>query len=182
LIQDEDDLDRVIPDLRKRDREEDEDPSAGSNQEKRKRSSGKDYEPSNTSSASKKTSKGDTSPKSSKTDKSASTKESVKETTHEDPLNELMVTPIEFSNFTKNYLKLEKITKLDLVGPVYDLLKGTCQISIELEYNMKEYADLPVLEDLGEVSPLEKGLHLLHGLFSSDLGSLYPSRLHPELV
>ncbi|GKB95490.1 hypothetical protein Tco_0981627 [Tanacetum coccineum] len=46
LIQDEDDLDRVIPDLRKRDREEDEDPSAGSNQWKRKRSSGKDSEPS----------------------------------------------------------------------------------------------------------------------------------------
>ncbi|GJZ20744.1 hypothetical protein Tco_0557334 [Tanacetum coccineum] len=56
LIQDEDDLDRVIPYLRKRDRKEDEDPSAGSNQGKRKRSSGKDFEPSKTSLTSKETS------------------------------------------------------------------------------------------------------------------------------
>ncbi|GJU99133.1 hypothetical protein Tco_1328404 [Tanacetum coccineum] len=47
-------------------------------------------------------------------------------------------TPIDFSNFAKNRLKLDKITKADLVGPVYNLLKGTCQSSIELEYNMKE--------------------------------------------
>ncbi|GJR81617.1 hypothetical protein Tco_0152402 [Tanacetum coccineum] len=53
---DEDDLFRVIPDLRKRDRKEDEDPSAGSNQGKRKRSSGKDFEPSKTSLTSKETS------------------------------------------------------------------------------------------------------------------------------
>ncbi|GKE33341.1 hypothetical protein Tco_1452663, partial [Tanacetum coccineum] len=60
-----------------------EDPSAGSNQGKRKRSSGKDYEPSNTSLVSKKTSKRNTPPKSSKTGKSTSAKESVKEATHE---------------------------------------------------------------------------------------------------
>ncbi|GJS62436.1 putative ribonuclease H-like domain-containing protein [Tanacetum coccineum] len=175
LIQDEDDLDRVVPDLRKRDREEDEDTSAGSNQGKRKRSSGKDSEPSKTSLPSKETSKGDTLPNTSKTGKYASVKESVKEATHEidnapkknwfkqpprpptldlewnkcqviddqlkqtwfndmmsatkDPLtfDELMATPIDFSKFTKNRLKLDKITKADLVGPVYNLLKGTCQ-------------------------------------------------------
>ncbi|GKF92135.1 hypothetical protein Tco_0278854 [Tanacetum coccineum] len=49
-----------------------------------------------------------------------------------------MATPIDFSNFAKNRLKLDKITKEDLVGPVYNLLKGTCQSSIELEYNMEE--------------------------------------------
>ncbi|GKF26182.1 hypothetical protein Tco_0082076, partial [Tanacetum coccineum] len=53
-------------------------------------------------------------------------------------INELMATPIDFSNFAKNRLKLDKITKADLVGPVYNLLKGTCQSNIELEYNMKE--------------------------------------------
>ncbi|GJX00708.1 hypothetical protein Tco_0184621 [Tanacetum coccineum] len=184
LKQDEDDLDKVIPDLRKRDREEDEDPSAESNQRKKKRRSGKDSEPSKTSSASKETSKGDTPPKSSKTSKSASAEESVKEATHEatpknnwfkqpprpptpdpewnscqviddqleqpwfnnrlsaqkDPLTfeELMATPIDFSNFAKNRFKLNKITKADLVGPVYNLLKRRCQSSIELEYNMEE--------------------------------------------
>ncbi|GKA26592.1 hypothetical protein Tco_0712701 [Tanacetum coccineum] len=57
-----------------------------------------------------------------------------------DPLtfDELMATPIVFSNIVKNRLKLDKITKVDLVGPVYNLLKGTCQRSIEIEYNMEE--------------------------------------------
>ncbi|GJW13749.1 hypothetical protein Tco_0017882 [Tanacetum coccineum] len=88
LIQDEDDLDRVILVLRKRDRKEDEDPSTGSNQGKRKRSSGKDSEPSNTSLESKETYKGDTLPKSSKTGKSAFAEESVKEATHEVTMGE----------------------------------------------------------------------------------------------
>nr|GFA66929.1 hypothetical protein [Tanacetum cinerariifolium] len=87
LIQDDDDLDRVILDLRKRDHEE-KDPSARSNQGKRKRSSGKDSKPSKTSLASKETSKGNTLPKSSKTKKSASAKESVKEATHEVTMGE----------------------------------------------------------------------------------------------
>ncbi|GJR49683.1 hypothetical protein Tco_1400204, partial [Tanacetum coccineum] len=60
-----------------------EDPSTGSNQGKRKTSSGKDYEPSNTSLVSKKTSKRNTPLKSSKTGKSTSAKESVKDATHE---------------------------------------------------------------------------------------------------
>nr|GEY86757.1 hypothetical protein [Tanacetum cinerariifolium] len=57
-----------------------------------------------------------------------------------DPLtfNELMANPIDFCNFTKNRLKLNKITKPDLVGPVYNILKAICQSNIELEYNMKE--------------------------------------------
>ncbi|GKB49512.1 hypothetical protein Tco_0900265 [Tanacetum coccineum] len=57
-----------------------------------------------------------------------------------DPLtfDELMATPIDFSEFAKNRHKLDKITKANLVGPVYNLLKGTYQSSIELEYNMEE--------------------------------------------
>ncbi|GKA12920.1 hypothetical protein Tco_0692466 [Tanacetum coccineum] len=52
--------------------------------------------------------------------------------------DELMDTPIDFSKFAKNHFKLDKNTKADLVGRVYNLLKGTCQSSIELEYNMEE--------------------------------------------
>ncbi|GJU32856.1 hypothetical protein Tco_1176445 [Tanacetum coccineum] len=37
-----------------------------------------------------------------------------------------------------NRLKINKLTKADLVGPVYKLLKGTCQSSIKLEYDMEE--------------------------------------------
>nr|GEV27342.1 retrovirus-related Pol polyprotein from transposon TNT 1-94 [Tanacetum cinerariifolium] len=52
--------------------------------------------------------------------------------------DELMATPIDFSKFAMNHLKIEKLTKADLVGSVYNLLKGTCQSSIELEYNIEE--------------------------------------------
>ncbi|GJU43185.1 hypothetical protein Tco_1200451 [Tanacetum coccineum] len=45
---------------------------------------------------------------------------------------------LQIQNRTSNRLKLDKITKADLVGPIYNLLKGTCQSSIELEYNMEE--------------------------------------------
>ncbi|GJZ56663.1 hypothetical protein Tco_0612157 [Tanacetum coccineum] len=57
-----------------------------------------------------------------------------------DPLifDELMATPIDFSKFVMNRLKIDKLTKAYLVGPVYNLLKGTCHSSIELEYNMEE--------------------------------------------
>ncbi|GKE36363.1 hypothetical protein Tco_1459768 [Tanacetum coccineum] len=59
IIQDEDELDRMFleqPNQRKRrHKDKDKDPYAGSNQGKRKRSSGKDSEPSKTPSASKKT-------------------------------------------------------------------------------------------------------------------------------
>ncbi|GJV99308.1 hypothetical protein Tco_1554560 [Tanacetum coccineum] len=52
--------------------------------------------------------------------------------------DELMATPIDFTKFAMNRLKLDKITKADLVGPVYKLLNGTCKSSIELEYNIDQ--------------------------------------------
>ncbi|GKC71745.1 hypothetical protein Tco_1117628 [Tanacetum coccineum] len=57
-----------------------------------------------------------------------------------DPLtfDELMATPIDLSKYAMNCLKIDKLTKAHLVGLVYNILKGTCQSSIELEYNMEE--------------------------------------------
>ncbi|GJS56741.1 hypothetical protein Tco_0651525 [Tanacetum coccineum] len=52
--------------------------------------------------------------------------------------DELMSTPIDFSVFIMNRLKLNKITREVLVGPVFNLLKGTCESCVELEYNMEE--------------------------------------------
>ncbi|GJT17164.1 hypothetical protein Tco_0875870 [Tanacetum coccineum] len=52
-------------------------------------------------------------------------------------LDDLMSTPIDFSAFSMNRLKINKL-KADLVGPVYNLLKGTCKSCVELEYNMLE--------------------------------------------
>ncbi|GJW02350.1 hypothetical protein Tco_1561206 [Tanacetum coccineum] len=48
------------------------------------------------------------------------------------------LTPDPEWNTCQNRHKLDKITKTDLVVPVYNLLKGICQSSIELEYNMEE--------------------------------------------
>nr|GFB31965.1 hypothetical protein [Tanacetum cinerariifolium] len=50
----------------------------------------------------------------------------------------LLATPIDFSKFAMKRLKIDKLTKAHLVGLIYNLLKGTCQSSIELEYNMEE--------------------------------------------
>nr|GEV19413.1 hypothetical protein [Tanacetum cinerariifolium] len=52
--------------------------------------------------------------------------------------DDLMNTPIDFSAFAMNHLKINKLTKADLVGPVYNLLKGTCKSCMELYYNIEE--------------------------------------------
>nr|GEV54673.1 hypothetical protein [Tanacetum cinerariifolium] len=52
--------------------------------------------------------------------------------------DELMHAPIDFSAFTVNRLKNDNLTKEHLVGPVYNLLKGTCKIYVELDYTMEE--------------------------------------------
>ncbi|GJZ75706.1 hypothetical protein Tco_0640171 [Tanacetum coccineum] len=46
----------------------------------------------------------------------------------------LMATPIDFSNFAMNRLKIDKLTKAHLVGTVYNLLKSTCKM-----YNIEEF-------------------------------------------
>ncbi|GKA22227.1 putative reverse transcriptase domain-containing protein [Tanacetum coccineum] len=45
---------------------------------------------------------------------------------------------IDFSAYAMNRLKITKLTKADLVGPVYNLLKGTHKSYVELEYNIEE--------------------------------------------
>ncbi|GKA17470.1 hypothetical protein Tco_0697307 [Tanacetum coccineum] len=57
-----------------------------------------------------------------------------------DPLtfNDLMATPVDFSKYVLNRLKIDSLTQDLLLGPAYDLLKGTCTCNIELEYNFQE--------------------------------------------
>nr|GEV59002.1 hypothetical protein [Tanacetum cinerariifolium] len=50
----------------------------------------------------------------------------------------LMATPIDFSKFIMHRLKIDKLTRAHLVSHVYQLLKGTGEGSVKLEYNMKE--------------------------------------------
>ncbi|GKC28230.1 hypothetical protein Tco_1035524, partial [Tanacetum coccineum] len=52
--------------------------------------------------------------------------------------NEFLATPIDFSTFIMNRLKLNNLTQYVLTGPTYDLMKGTCKSVVELEYHLKE--------------------------------------------
>nr|GEW51652.1 hypothetical protein [Tanacetum cinerariifolium] len=52
--------------------------------------------------------------------------------------NELMDTPVDFSNFLINRLKVNTLTLELLAGPTYELLKGSCKSLVELEYHLEE--------------------------------------------
>ncbi|GJY29350.1 hypothetical protein Tco_0405117 [Tanacetum coccineum] len=52
--------------------------------------------------------------------------------------DELMDTPIDFSAYVMNHLKCDSLTQEILVGPAFNLLKGSCKSFAELEYHFKE--------------------------------------------
>ncbi|GJX06728.1 hypothetical protein Tco_0194660 [Tanacetum coccineum] len=52
--------------------------------------------------------------------------------------NEFLATPVNFSTFIINWLKIENLTQDVLTGPTYDLTKGTCKSVVELEYHLEE--------------------------------------------
>ncbi|GJY32503.1 copia protein [Tanacetum coccineum] len=60
---------------------------------------------------------------------------------NEDPresFNELMDTPLDFSAFVLNRLKVDTLTSELLVGPTFVLMKGSCKSLVELEYFLEE--------------------------------------------
>ncbi|GJQ95942.1 hypothetical protein Tco_0007081 [Tanacetum coccineum] len=59
----------------------------------------------------------------------------------EDPresFNELMDTPLDFSAFVMNRIKVDTLTPELLVGPTFELMKGSCKSLIEIEYFSEE--------------------------------------------
>ncbi|GJU46837.1 hypothetical protein Tco_1204103 [Tanacetum coccineum] len=52
--------------------------------------------------------------------------------------NDLMDTPLDFSAFVMNRLKVDTLTPELLVGPTFELMKGSCKSLVELEYFFKE--------------------------------------------
>nr|GFA76304.1 hypothetical protein [Tanacetum cinerariifolium] len=52
--------------------------------------------------------------------------------------NELLDTPLDFSNFIMNRLGVDTLTPELLAGPTYELMRGSCKILIELEYHLEE--------------------------------------------
>nr|GEZ79314.1 hypothetical protein [Tanacetum cinerariifolium]GEZ79339.1 hypothetical protein [Tanacetum cinerariifolium] len=52
--------------------------------------------------------------------------------------NELLDTPLDFSNFIMNWLRVYTLTPELLAGPTYELMKGLYTSLIELEYHLEE--------------------------------------------
>nr|GEV35397.1 hypothetical protein [Tanacetum cinerariifolium] len=52
--------------------------------------------------------------------------------------NELMATPVDFSAFLMNRLKVDTLTPELLAGPTYELMKGSCKSLVELEFFLEE--------------------------------------------
>nr|GEX06024.1 retrovirus-related Pol polyprotein from transposon TNT 1-94 [Tanacetum cinerariifolium] len=64
--------------------------------------------------------------------------ELAKQTDSCSSFNELMDTPLDFSNFLINQLMVDTLTLKLLAGPTYELMKGSCKSLVELEYHLEE--------------------------------------------
>ncbi|GJS07416.1 hypothetical protein Tco_0364212 [Tanacetum coccineum] len=149
------------------DQDKDEDPSAGSNRGSKRRRLGKEAEsskePTYTKSKSTSSSKGASKSQPKSLGKSAYAEEhgqkvdDLEDQPHQEfnignddvaPLaqalgtqssfNEFLATPVDFSTFIINWLKIENLTQDVLTGLTYDLMKGTCKSVVELEYHLEE--------------------------------------------
>nr|GEW88575.1 hypothetical protein [Tanacetum cinerariifolium] len=64
--------------------------------------------------------------------------ELAKQSESRSSFNELMDTPLDFSNFQMNQLKVDTLTLELLAGPTYELMKGSCKSLVELKYHLEE--------------------------------------------
>nr|GEW43061.1 reverse transcriptase domain-containing protein [Tanacetum cinerariifolium] len=62
----------------------------------------------------------------------------AKQTNARSSFNELLDTPIDFSNFIMNRLGVDTLTPELLAGPTYELIRGSCNSLTELEYHLEE--------------------------------------------
>nr|GFB71023.1 hypothetical protein [Tanacetum cinerariifolium] len=62
----------------------------------------------------------------------------VKQTDAHSSFNELLETPIDFSNFIMNRLGVDTLTLELLAGPTNELMRGSCNSLTELEYHLEE--------------------------------------------
>nr|GFB20236.1 hypothetical protein [Tanacetum cinerariifolium] len=62
----------------------------------------------------------------------------AKQTDARSLFNELLDTPIDFSNFIMNQLGVDTLTPELLAGPTYELMRGSCNSLTELEYHLEE--------------------------------------------
>nr|GEX98663.1 hypothetical protein [Tanacetum cinerariifolium] len=91
--------------------------------------------------------------------------ELVKQYDSRSSFNELMDTPVDFSNFLINRLKVDTLTPELLAGPTYELLKGSCK-SLQYPHNMLK--PLPLI-------PNNRGPRVIpfHYFINNDLAYLH---------
>ncbi|GKE94896.1 hypothetical protein Tco_1579751 [Tanacetum coccineum] len=141
----------------RKDKDKDEDPSTGSDRELKKRKTNKDVEPtkgSKTKESKSSSSKGNKS-ESKSSGKSVQSEEpefevadlDMPQDQEENPastnkslnsFDELTSTPIDFSVYIMNGLKITNLTQETMLGPAFRLLKGTRTNYDELEYDFEE--------------------------------------------
>nr|GEZ66653.1 hypothetical protein [Tanacetum cinerariifolium] len=64
--------------------------------------------------------------------------ELAKQSDSRSSFNELMDTPVDFSAFLMNRLKVDTFTSELLAGPTYELMKGSCKSLVELKFFLEE--------------------------------------------
>nr|GFC99059.1 hypothetical protein [Tanacetum cinerariifolium] len=62
----------------------------------------------------------------------------ARQTSARSSFNELLDTPIDFSNFIMHRLNVDTLTPDFLAGPTYELMRGSCTSLTELEYHLEE--------------------------------------------
>nr|GFA69682.1 hypothetical protein [Tanacetum cinerariifolium] len=62
----------------------------------------------------------------------------AKQSDYRSSFNKLMDTPVDFSNFLMNRLKVDTLTLELLAGLTYELIKGSCKSLVELEFFLEE--------------------------------------------
>nr|GEZ08044.1 hypothetical protein [Tanacetum cinerariifolium] len=78
--------------------------------------------------------------------------ELVKQADSRSSFNELLDTPLDFSNFIMNQLRVDTLTPELLAGPTFELMKGSCTSLIELEYHLEEVYKA-IIDQLDWVNP-----------------------------
>nr|GFB27934.1 hypothetical protein [Tanacetum cinerariifolium] len=64
--------------------------------------------------------------------------ELARQTDARSSFNELLDTPIDFSNFIMNRLNVDTLTHELLAGPTFELMRGSCNSLTKLEYHLEE--------------------------------------------
>nr|GEY81022.1 hypothetical protein [Tanacetum cinerariifolium] len=130
-------IEKIESNKRHDDADKDEEPSARSDRRSMRRGEGK--EPESTSAPKEKATKTTVkSTQGSKSHQKTASDDLAKQADSRSSSNELMHTRVDFSAFLMNRLKVDTLTLELLAGLTYELMKGSCNSLIELEFFLEE--------------------------------------------